>query len=246
MNCIEACSTNAIVFTSKKIKTKKAAKPENVIAFSKNDSTRRIFLSVSALFAASALAKAQEKLVGDGGYADITDKKSPERLTPLVPPGSKGIKEFKKHCTACQLCVTSCPNGVLRPSEDLMTLMQPAMSYDRGYCRPECVKCSEVCPTKAISKITKDDKSSLQIGHAIWNKDLCLIYKDEVACNRCNDSCPTGAINLIPSDPADKNSFKIVVVDIEHCIGCGACENLCPSRPFSAIHVEGHERHKFI
>ena len=30
------------------------------------------------------------------------------------------------------------------------------------------------------------------------------------------------------------------------CIGCGACENLCPSRPFSAIYVEGHERHRYI
>ncbi|MGX8682351.1 MAG: 4Fe-4S binding protein, partial [Bacteroidales bacterium] len=30
------------------------------------------------------------------------------------------------------------------------------------------------------------------------------------------------------------------------CIGCGACENLCPSRPISAIHVEGHEVHRTI
>ena len=30
------------------------------------------------------------------------------------------------------------------------------------------------------------------------------------------------------------------------CIGCGACENLCPARPFSAIYVEGHEVHRKI
>ena len=29
-------------------------------------------------------------------------------------------------------------------------------------------------------------------------------------------------------------------------IGCGACENLCPSRPFSAFYVEGHEVHREI
>ena len=33
---------------------------------------------------------------------------------------------------------------------------------------------------------------------------------------------------------------------IDRCIGCGACENLCPARPFSAIYVEGHERHRII
>ena len=30
------------------------------------------------------------------------------------------------------------------------------------------------------------------------------------------------------------------------CIGCGACENLCPARPFSAIYVEGHSRHRTV
>lgn len=41
-------------------------------------------------------------------------------------------------------------------------------------------------------------------------------------------------------------SLKIPVVDTERCIGCCACENLCPARPFSAIYVEGHERHRTI
>ena len=27
------------------------------------------------------------------------------------------------------------------------------------------------------------------------------------------------------------------------CIGCGACENLCPARPFSAITVNGRHNH---
>ena len=45
-------------------------------------------------------------------------------------------------------------NQVLRPSADLRKLMQPEMSYERGYCRPECTKCSEVCPAGAIRPIT--------------------------------------------------------------------------------------------
>ena len=38
----------------------------------------------------------------------------------------------------------------------------------------------------------------------------------------------------------------IPVINEEKCIGCGACENLCPSNPISAIYVEGHEVHKEI
>jgi NAD-dependent dihydropyrimidine dehydrogenase PreA subunit len=37
-----------------------------------------------------------------------------------------------------------------------------------------------------------------------------------------------------------------VTVDDKRCIGCGACENLCPSRPFSAIYVEGHIMHRTV
>ena len=48
------------------------------------------------------------------------------------------------------------------------------------------------------------------------------------------------------SDPEDEASIKIPVVNAERCIGCGACENLCPSRPFSAIYVEGHVMHRTV
>ena len=33
------------------------------------------------------------------------------------------------------------------------------------------------------------------------------------------------------------------VVNEEQCIGCGACEYLCPSRPVSAITVNGLSTH---
>ena len=149
-------------------------------------------------------------------------------------------------CRACQLCVWVCPNQVLRPSTDLTHFMQPEMSYERGYCRPECTRCSEVCPTDAIRLVDKAEKSSTQIGHAVWVKANCLVLKDHVMCGNCARHCPSGAIQMVPSDPENSHSLRIPVVDEERCIGCGACENLCPARPFSAIYVEGHERHKTI
>lgn len=207
--------------------------------------TRRSFFTATALVAATSVLKAQEKKV-DGGLAAIEDKKIPERSTPLTPPGSLSARNMAQHCTACQLCVSACPNQVLRPSADLRKLMQPEMSYERGYCRPECTKCSEVCPAGAIRPITKADKSSIQIGHAVWVKKNCIPLTDGVQCGNCARHCPTGAIQMVPSIPEDKDSPKIPVINVERCIGCGACENLCPARPFSAIYVEGHERHRII
>lgn len=209
------------------------------------DNGRRSFLLAAAI-ATTGAALAQEKKKVDGGLAVIEDKIAPERLTPLTPPGSMSAQHFAQHCTACQLCVSTCPNGVLRPSTDLSKFMQPTMSYERGYCRPECTKCGEVCPTGAIKPITRADKSATQIGHAVWIKKNCVPLTDGVECGNCARHCPAGAIQMVPSDPKNGQSPKIPVVNEARCIGCGACENLCPARPFSAIYVEGNEVHREI
>ena len=198
-NCLEHCEFSALRYGHpKKAVTQKA------------DNGRRAFLLGAAL-ATTGTALAQEKKKVDGGLAKLEDKQAPKRQTPLTPPGSLSAENMAQHCTACQLCVSQCPNDVLRPSTSLEHFMQPTMSYERGYCRPECNSCSSVCPTGAIRPITLAQKSSTQIGHAVWVRKNCV--------------------------PA---------VNEARCIGCGACENLCPARPFSAIYVEGHEVHKEV
>ena len=209
------------------------------------DQGRRAFLVSSAIAGTAVAAKAQE-MKGDGGLTAIERAEKPERQTPLVPAGSLSLKNFTDHCTACQLCVSVCPNQVLRPSTSIMTLMQPEMSYERGYCRPECTRCSDICPAGAIRPITREEKSSIQIGHAVVNLDNCVVNTDEVSCGNCARHCPAGAIKMVRKNPDDPKSLMIPTVNEERCIGCGACENLCPARPFTAIHVEGHEVHKEI
>ena len=241
MDCIDSCKHGAISYKYRfgKKEIKETSETGNT------NNARRSFLTGMGLVLVSSAVKAQEKKV-DGGLAVILDKKVPARTTPLVPPGAKGIRNMRTHCTGCQLCVSVCPNQVLRPSTKLETLMQPEMSYERGYCRPECTKCSEVCPAGAILKLTPADKSATQIGHAVWVEKNCVPLRDKVACGNCARHCPTGAITMVPSDADDADSLKIPVVNVERCIGCGACENLCPARPFSAIYVEGHEQHRTI
>lgn len=147
---------------------------------------------------------------------------------------------------SCQLCVSNCPNGVLRPSVNMDTFMLPEVSYERGYCRPECNNCSQVCPAGAIEPIDVAEKSSIQVGHAVWIKENCIAATKGVHCGNCVRHCPVGAITMINLNPDDENSPKVPAVNTERCIGCGACENLCPVRPYSAIYVEGHERHRII
>lgn len=209
-----------------------------------HDTSRRNFLLASALVMA-ATAKAQKDKKVDGGMAVIADKEVPRRKTPITPPGSLSANNMARHCTACQLCVAECPNDVLRPSTDLSHFMQPVMSYERGYCRPECTRCSELCPAGAIRPITKAEKTALHIGHAVWVKKNCVVITDNVECGNCARHCPAFAIEMVPLNAADPASPMVPAVNEERCLGCGACENLCPARPLSAIYVEGHEQHRY-
>ena len=248
MDCLDKCKQGAITYTRRHKSNAAKASAQTQEKTSTPDSiddTRRAFLSATAVLATTAALKAQEKNV-DGGLAVIEEKKIPARATAIIPPGALSAHNFAQHCTACQLCVSVCPNQVLRPSSHFMKLMQPEMSYERGYCRPECTKCSEVCPTEAIRPITKADKSAIQIGHAVWIKENCICITDDVECGNCARHCPVSAIQMVASDPENPESIKIPVVNTERCIGCGACENLCPSRPFSAIYVEGHMMHRTV
>ena len=245
-NCIEKCNFGALKYCGPSKSTRNSG--DSKLSGSSADTVdtgKRSFLLASAMVAGAAIAQKKEKLM-DGGIAELEDKVAPERQTPLTPPGSQSFQNLSTRCTGCQLCISECPNQVLRPSSDLMHLMQPTMSYEHGYCRPECTRCSEVCPAGAIQLVDVTEKTSIQIGHAVWIKKNCVVLTDEVECGNCARHCPSGAIEMVPLDDNDEESPMVPAINETACIGCGACEYVCPSRPFSAIIVEGHEVHKHI
>ena len=258
-NCLVKCKKDAISYTWKRSVSlskeasplptpSQASQPNSNGTKEQVDTNRRAFLIATAGIATAALA--QEKKKVDGGLAVIREKAIVRRSTPVTPPGSISAKNMADHCTGCQLCVAACPNQVLRPSGGMFTLMQPVLAFEHGFCRPECNRCGEVCPAGAIRPISLSDKTSIHIGHAVWTRRNCvpLTDRDEqgnhVSCGNCERHCPTGAITMIPSVADDEGSPQIPAIDEERCIGCGACENLCPARPYPAIHVEGHEVHR--
>ena len=174
---------------------------------------------------------------------DIAPKNNPAPESFITPPGSVSQRNLSDKCIACQLCVQACPNSILVPSSKPERFMQPEIRYNDDYCRPECTACSAVCPTGAIKAITKEEKSSIQIGHSVWAPELCVPLTDGHNCAR---HCPSGAITMVDYTASEGEAVKVPVVDAAKCIGCGACQAVCPARPVSAIRVEGHEVHHNI
>ena len=212
---------------------------------SQNDNGRRAFMTgtavaVGALAFKGIEARAQEAAQKvDGGLAEVLPKQALRREIPITPPGSKSVKHFYQHCIACQLCVAECPNGVLRPSANPDHLIQPEMGYEKGYCRPECTRCSQVCPAGAIKPITKEEKTQFHIGTAHVDLTACISATGKSLCGKCSSMCPVGAIHMVTID-----GNPTPAVNEQLCIGCGACEQYCPVRPISAITVNGRYNHE--
>ncbi|MDQ5908166.1 MAG: hypothetical protein QG599_257 [Pseudomonadota bacterium] len=165
------------------------------------------------------------------------------RTFPIAPPGAGNIARFNDLCTACHLCVSACPYGVLQPAlldYGLSGLLQPHLDFATGYCSYECNRCGEVCPTGAIVPLELPAKQTVQLGVAHFIQENCIVYTDHTACGACDEYCPTKAVHMVPY----RDGLTIPKVRPGLCVGCGACENACPTRPHRAIYVEGHPAHR--
>ncbi|MDR2704440.1 MAG: 4Fe-4S dicluster domain-containing protein [Planctomycetaceae bacterium] len=170
-----------------------------------------------------------------------------KKTTPILPPGAKEQKRFRKKCTACHLCVSKCPAQILTPSTfelGLAGFLQPVVQFDRGFCNYDCTICTEVCPSRALTMIESvEEKHLLQIGQVIFVKENCVVETQGSNCGACAEHCPTGAVHMVPYGDSSK-SLTIPEVEVELCVGCGACEHVCPVRPFRAIYIDGLEKHR--
>ncbi len=197
---------------------------------------RAVVAGMGALAAADLLGEAEKTT--DGGYAPVSLPGVPARPAEVLPPGAADRTLFSRVCVGCGVCIAACPEKCLVPSTSLKTFGQPKMDFRRSHCRLACPqKCAAACPAGALKLLDHVTRRDIHMGHAIWKKDRCLRATEGVPCTACSRKCPVKAITLIDNVP---------VVDREVCIGCGACEHVCPARPLPAIFVKGFERQRVV
>ena len=79
-----------------------------------------------------------------------------------------------------------------------------------------------VCPSGAI---VATSLTEIDMGTAVWNESICLRTKGE-ACTICVDKCPLGTAAI------ELKSGRVAVNPLG-CIGCGVCQQECPTSPKS-------------
>ncbi len=168
------------------------------------------------------------------------------RTSPISPPGSKGVARFTSTCTACHLCVATCPSRVLVPTflgYGLSGMMQPQLVFQSGHCNFECTACTQVCPSGAIQPLSKEQKRGTQIGVAQFIRENCVVYTDNTNCGACSEHCPTKAVHMVPYLNTADRKLVIPEMNPDICVGCGGCEYACPTTPYKAIYVDGNPEH---
>lgn len=220
-NCLSTCKQGAIKY-GLSFPRRKAPAADSF------DKSRHNFIANSLLLlTATPLVKMAESL----------DKASLNRTIHPIPPGA--TSDFLNKCTACHLCINKCPMGTLRPAfteRGISGFMQPIMYFKpHAYCNYECTICSEVCPTGALLPLTVEQKKLRQVGYVRFVISECVVEALGQDCGACAEHCPTGAVKMIPY-----KGSTIPDIETDICIGCGACESICPVRP-RAIFIEGNE-----
>jgi polyferredoxin len=164
----------------------------------------------------------------------------------IRPPGSLEEKKFLQRCVRCGECMKVCLTNVIQPTfieAGLEGMFTPRLDMKAGYCEYNCTLCGQVCPTGAIEEVTPEEKHKIKIGLAFIDRSRCIPYTLGVDCIVCEEHCPTPEKAIwferreMLNDRGEKNIIKLPRVNLEHCIGCGICENKCPIVDQPAIYV---------
>lgn len=200
--CLGGCRRGGIHYGSK---------PSEKIAF--NPARRRLLVS-GAVVAVLALA------VKGGIELGKTIAAKVKKV--ILPAGAGNAEDFANRCLNCNLCVQNCPMKILKKADGDYPAVH--VDYTNGFCDYDCNRCSAICPSGAIKRLTLAEKQKTQIGLAVINEEVCI------KCGLCVMKCPRQAISR------EDGSFPLV--DAGGCIGCGACKAACPVKAITIVPVE--------
>jgi len=177
--------------------------------------------------------------------------KTPAGTFLIRPPGSLDESHLLDRCIRCGDCMKVCPNNALHPAMlegGVEGLWTPVLVPRIGYCEPNCVLCSQVCPTGAIWEITVAQKTGAR-GKGQGTREPGLGTRDsgfgvragqsQAAPAQSADAPIGGATTTAAPAAAEDDPIRIgtAFYDRGRClpwamgIECIVCEEWCPTSP---------------
>jgi len=157
--------------------------------------------------------------------------KTPPGAFLIRPPGSLDESHFLDRCIRCGDCMKVCPTNALHPAMlegGVEGLWTPVLVPRIGYCEPNCVLCSQVCPTGAIWEITVAEKTGTRDSAPGASQ-----------AEPPNDQPKTATTATAPPTAPKRDPIRIgtAFYDRGRClpwamgIECIVCEEWCPTSP---------------
>ena len=145
---------------------------------------------------------------------------------PIRPPFALEEPDMNAVCIRCGSCSAACPTHIITQSLDIrhpQRLLTPRVQFRDTYCLPTCNECGKVCPSGAIQHFSVREKKNHVMGIARIELEKCYLNIGR-ECNQCRHYCEFDAIEMrtSPSTP------RLPHVIEERCVGCGACQVVCP------------------
>jgi MauM/NapG family ferredoxin protein len=142
----------------------------------------------------------------------------------LRPPGALPEPQFLSTCSRCAKCADVCPVQCIKIDPD--RTRADGAPYIEADANP-CVLCTGLecmhhCPTGAL---VPTPLAEIDMGTAVWHEYQCVRSHGE-ECTMCVDHCPVGSAAL------ELDGDRVVVHE-DGCVGCGVCQNNCPTDPKS-------------
>jgi ferredoxin len=249
--CLAVCPSSSIRYA---LTCDKRRKPQNVNTSPRSGDRcdksvdRRTFLAVAGTgvlaMATPGFVRILDRIHSETGFVTLNGIRRPLS----VAPGAVSLVRYSRYCTGCGLCVSRCPSSVLRHFDPFQghisgfkVGLQPFLEYSRSFCAYDCVVCNQICPTGALLPLSREAKRTVAVGECVFMRSRCIVVTKGTSCGACAEHCPTGAVSMrVMGEGRPTEPF----LDTTLCVGCGACEKICPSLPLKAIWVSGLAVHR--